>query len=55
MPAENRARPSLAEAFSRNVISTTSAPTATPVDSDSCCATATIVVARLIFGGSISA
>ena len=41
--------------FSRSVISTTSAPTATPVDSANCWATETSVVARLISGGSISA
>jgi 23S rRNA (uridine2552-2'-O)-methyltransferase len=40
---------------SRSVISTTSAPTATPVESDSCCAAAVSAVARLISGGSISA
>src|ERR1700733_15363966 len=43
------------ECFSHNVVSTTSAPTATPVDKDNCWAAATIAVARLIFAGSLSA
>jgi hypothetical protein len=43
------------ECFSRNMSSTTKAPTATPVDNASCCAAETIAVARLILAGSISA
>ena len=54
-PAENPRRSSRFHGCSRSVISTTSAPTATPVESDNCCAAAMSAVARLISGGSISA
>ena len=54
-PAGNRLAPIASACLSRNVISTTSAPTATPVDSDNCWAAATMAVALLISGGSSSA
>ena len=54
-PAENPRRVIVVPCLSSSVISTTRAPTATPVESASCWATETIAVARLISGGSISA